>query len=240
MSKHVRVELRGIPHYTQGDHDGLCTYYAATMMMEALWPESFSGRFGKGQIRKGPGGVECKDPLFGQLGRGSDLKKEFYRWFFEGKSVEDAGGFLNKVAEQEETETRFTYREMKESPGGFKAIKDSIDRGLPVVLGWDTQDLGNHAVLVSGYEEGDCQWLVLHDPGGDTDAVEWSTLHSAKKSKLQVLFVEHNGLLPDKVVFEYPKDDPYSPKRTTFRWWKTTDGEQGWCDLKELRSKIAA
>jgi hypothetical protein len=33
-----QVELVGIPHYSQGDADGLCVYYAMSMMLAALHP----------------------------------------------------------------------------------------------------------------------------------------------------------------------------------------------------------
>ena len=55
------------------------------------------------------------------------------------------------------------------------ASTKSIDLGLPVILGWNTEDYGNHAVLVTGYWHGRDDWLLLNDPGGE-DRISWPVL----------------------------------------------------------------
>ena len=51
----------------------------------------------------------------------------------------------------------------------FEFIAKNIEDGLPVILGWETEDYGCHAVLVIGYWLGNETWLTIHDPGGLTE-----------------------------------------------------------------------
>lgn len=55
---------------------------------------------------------------------------------------------------------------------------------MPVILGWDTNDYGSHAVLVTGYWIGQEKWLITSDPGGGHE-VSWNSLKAQQ---------ERNGL----------------------------------------------
>ena len=83
-------------------------------------------------------------------------------------------------------------------------IVGSIDIGLPVMLGWNTEDYGCHAVLVTGYWIGGEKWLTIRDPGGSTE-VSWNSLKAQQKGngKFEVgLCSEHTGPRPMKSVTE--------------------------------------
>ena len=98
--------------------------------------------------------------------------------------------------------TRFRFKDREVTDETFYLIEDSIDKGLPVLIGWETDDYGNHAVLVTGYWHGDDDWLLLNDPGGET-RMSWQVLHSAAKAKLGVVRCDpqtHAGPRPDKAL----------------------------------------
>ena len=61
-----------------------------------------------------------------------------------------------------------------------ETIVGSIDEGLPVMLGWNTEDYGCHAVLVTGYWIGKEKWLKTADPGGGTE-VSWNSVKAQQK-----------------------------------------------------------
>ena len=81
------------------------------------------------------------------------------RWFFEGESVAELSNTLNNVMKQSGEASKFRARDRKPNDATFFAIADSIDVGLPVLLGWNTKDYGDHAVLVTGYWHGKDDWL---------------------------------------------------------------------------------
>ena len=57
--------------------------------------------------------------------------------------------------------TRFECRDETAHDNTFTdVVVGSIEKGLPVMLGWSTPDYGSHAVLVTGYWEGRERWLL--------------------------------------------------------------------------------
>ena len=186
-----QVELLNVPHYRQGQFDGLCLYYAGAMMLASLYPR-YSWNFGE-LVRKPGMRNKAHDPIFRHYAGeyreekpGSDDRYVLARWFFEGAHVTELSNTLNNCIKQSGETTRFHAREKKTNKATFFAIAESIDVGLPVLLGWNTKDYGNHAVLVIGYWHGKDDWLLFNDPSGDTQ-ISWQVLGRAAKGKLEVL-----------------------------------------------------
>ena len=121
----------------------------------------------------------------------------------------------------DESETRFDCVDLSRHDSTFdRTIVDSIDVGLPVMLGWNTEDYGCHAVLVTGYWIGKEKWLTLRDPGG-SDAISWDSLKAqqAGNGKFEVgLCMQHVGPRPLKSV---TKDD----EPVVYQWMPTQEYE---------------
>ena len=202
-----QVELLNVPHYRQGDFDGLCAYYSGAMMLASLYPR-FSMQFGELLAKRRPS-KRALDPMirhyegeYRKAGPGKDDRYILARTFYEGQYVQDVRETLNNVMKHEDESTRFEFRDRKVDDQTFYAIAKSIDRGLPALIGWETADYGNHAVLVKGYCHGDDDWLLLNDPGGTT-RMSWQVLRSAAKAELEVVLCKagtHSGPRPDKAL----------------------------------------
>lgn len=105
------------------------------------------------------------DPLIRQH-RGDDKRKVLAKWFYHGESIRRVVGILNVNVEMERFDTRLEFAEVDRRERTFDGcIVGSIDVGLPVMLGWNTEDYGCHAVLVTGYWIGNEKWLMTADPG---------------------------------------------------------------------------
>lgn len=159
MQRLPRVELLGIPSYRQGSFDSLCTYYTAAMMLSALFPGAdFIRSFGE-SARERASKYLSNDPLITHYG-GEDHRLVLARWFYQGEFVRKATTILNKVMRAEEQQTRFACQRESAHDNTFRdVIAGSIDEGLPVMLGWNTLDYGNHTVLATGYWEGRERWF---------------------------------------------------------------------------------
>ena len=202
-----QVELLNIPHYQQGDFDGLCSYYAGAMMLASLYPR-FSVEFGELHAKRGRRN-KAVDPIIQHFSGeyrdekpGKDDRYVLARWFYDGVYIKEVGDTLNRIMKHDSNTTRFRYKERKVNKGTFGVISRSIDKGLPVLIGWETNDYGNHAVLVKGYWYGDDDWLLLNDPGGET-RMSFQVLHQAVNAKIDVLDCDpctHSGPRPDKAV----------------------------------------
>lgn len=161
-TEYTDVELLNVPCYLQGSFDSLCAYYAGAMMLATLFPEH-SVKFGKGKSRAIARMSE--DPLISQfpVDGERDDRKVLAKWFYNGATIEDVVKTLNNVvrtsnyiADDMRDKTDFSYKRMKIETkrggttydGTFKFIAKNIRNGLPVILGWDTEDYGCHAVLV--------------------------------------------------------------------------------------------
>ena len=176
-------------------------------MLASLYPR-FSRDFGE-LVKKSGLRKRAHDPLirhyvgeYRAARPGKDDRYVLARWFFEGEYVTALSETLNNVMKESNEGTRFDSHDRDASSETFWAIAKSIDNGLPVILGWNTADYGNHAVLVTGYWHGVDDWLLLNDPGGDTE-ISWQVLRKAVEDKLDVLTCipkTHFGPRPDKAV----------------------------------------
>lgn len=226
-----KVELLNIPDYRQGTHDALCTYYSCAMLLATIHPE-YQSSFGVGERRR-KAGLVVDDPLIRYFPRDSvntTPEKAIASWFYGGAHIKTAHRLLNRVMRRDGHRTRFIYAEETKHDNTFEVVADSIDGGLPVVIGWDTEDFGAHTVLVRGYEIGQLHWFLLRDPGGD-ERISWESLKKTMNSRMCVLRVHpgrHDGLRPDKLTLR-------DSESLLERWWHK-EGKQDYFDIKELFS----
>jgi len=91
----TELRLLGIPHYSQGEADGLCLYYAMSMMLAALHPEYQS------QIHEPPRYKRMGSPVFQALRalvrREREFKNRVADWFFNGLRATEATRVLNRL-----------------------------------------------------------------------------------------------------------------------------------------------
>lgn len=224
-----RSELLNIPDYRQGTHDCLCTYYSCAMLLATIHPQ-YQEHFGVGSRRK-KAGLVVEDPLIKYFQRDSvntTPDKSLASWFYGGAHLHKAHQLLNRIMRKEGHRTRFTYIEETKHDNTFDNIADSIEQGLPVLVGWNTQDFGDHTVLVRGYEVGQQHWFLLRDPGGN-ERVSWESLKATMTTRMGVLRINperHDGLRPDKLTSK-------NHERRLERWWHK-NGKQGYFDIAEL------
>ena len=200
-AKGTEVELLNVPRYGQGTFDSLCAYYTGAMMLATLFPE-YAVQFGTAMSRATK--YMSLDPLIREYGV-EDNRKVLARWYYHGESIEKVVKILNANVARDEFGTRFQFMEMDRRERTFDdVIVSSIDEGLPVMLGWNTEDYGCHAVLVIGYWIGKEKWLMTADPGGGTE-VSWNSVKAQqeKNGKFEVgLCTSHTGPRPMKSVTE--------------------------------------
>ena len=108
--------------------------------------------------------------------------------------------------------TEFTCQSKNAVEGTFRnVIADSINSGLPVMLGWSTPDYGDHAVLIKGYWEGQEKWLLINDPAGDAQQISWDSLSQQRKQRFAVGLcnpASHTGYRPLKRTEAIPGRTP--------------------------------
>jgi hypothetical protein len=178
----TELRLLGIPHYSQGEADGLCLYYAMSMMLAALHPEYQS------QIHEPPRYKRMGSPVFQALRalvrREREFKNRVADWFFNGLRATEATRVLNRLfgdvtrpglsgptfirrSVRSRRLRRLKYARRKRSllrAWTVKHVFASLDRHLPVVVsgGW----LGSHAALIVGYQHrgGGGRWVCVQDP----------------------------------------------------------------------------
>lgn len=222
-----RVELLNVPLYHQGAHDGLCAYYSTAMMLAALYPKFVRdfGEVGRSRGRRRRTSTNGMlpgthgDPIIRNYSNRRDPKEILAMWFYEGEYVKKARIILNRIMKEENFKTRFDFKEKTARESTFREITESIDIGLPVMLGWDTEDFGCHAVLVTGYWHGNKKWFLLNDPGGDSE-VCWENLKEDKNSNFEVVTCRaetYRGPRPDKSITFSDGTD------TIFRWTPDQD-----------------
>lgn len=180
------VELLGVPSYRQGSFDSLCTYYTAAMMLSALFPGAdCTSCFGEAARERATKNLSS-DPLITHYSD-EDNRLVLARWFYQGEYVRKATAILNRIMRAEEKRTRFACRDESAHDKTFRdVIAGSIDQGLPVMLGWNTPDYGNHTVLVTGYWEGREKWFVINDPADDARQISWDSLKRQRTAKFEV------------------------------------------------------
>jgi hypothetical protein len=193
----ITVRLTGIALRQQGTHDSLCAYYSAAMLLCALRPE-FEELFDAPHVRQ--------DPLYANLPRrrGRSLERSVTDWLTSGVRTEALCTALNRAAADGSFRTRFRYREVPRSPATVDWIRAQIDHGMPLVLGWESREMGNHTSLVIGYEHfprSPSRWLRLLDPIRAQDTIEWGQLQRLARRPLEVIWCDaHDGARPDKLT----------------------------------------
>ncbi len=160
-----QVELIGIPHYSQGDADGLCVYYAMSMMLAALHPALGP------TIHDAPRYSRQGSPVLQavrRLYRSERLfKDKIADWFFNGMSTAEATRVLNELFQHHfrTDEMYFTRRPVRarrirrlkhsrrrhlvDRMWTVQEVLVAIARQLPVIV--TGGGLGLHAVLAIGY-----------------------------------------------------------------------------------------
>lgn len=210
------VELLNVPSYQQGSFDSLCTYYTTAMMLVTLFPE-YEANFG--QVR----GVRVakystEDPIFSNHSNG-DSRLALATWFYKGEHIRKSTTILNKLMKEKSATTRFQCLSKTAHDNTYTVtIKESIDEGLPVMMGWNTPDYGDHAVLVRGYWEGKEKWLLINDPGSGEDQISWNSLKEQKTTRFEIGICKsesHSGYRPLKRTTE---GTGKRQKTTTERW----------------------
>jgi hypothetical protein len=239
----TEVELLGIPRYTQGDHDSLCTYYACTMMLETIFPEARL-LFGKGRIQPGPASLSIEDPVFAEHSDYRNASNRYYltsRWFFDGMQISDALKAMNRYAFEvaKVNDLFFVQEDRTFSDKSFNRIKESIDKGLPILMGWWSTEFGEHTVVVSGYRESPDKFLLLRDPGSMKE-VSWERLQKTRTDRFDLAFVDATVFdklgrpRPDKSTTVRPLNDAYGATRRVERYWWAPDGLAGWYEVSSL------
>ena len=210
------VQLLGVPHYFQGTHDSLCTYYSAAMLLASLYPE-FQDFFGIG-ARRQKVGLKVYDPIMRFFPHAPKETKDrmLATWFYRGASLKNAMKALNSSMKANNLDTRFKYEQYKNLNSTFDIITNNIDRGLPMMAGWTTVDFGVHCVLVIGYKKESQNWLILNDTSGGKE-VCWEVLKRINKSRLEIVSVDkHEGPRPDRLTTFNSKR--FKPTQLD-RWW---------------------
>jgi Papain-like cysteine protease AvrRpt2 len=234
----TELRLLGIPHYFQGEADGLCLYYGMSMMLAALHPEYQS------QIHEPPRYKRLGSPAFQALrtlvSREREFKKRVADWFFDGLRATEATRLLNRLFEHVSPHgfsgavfvrrdvrarrlRKLKYARRKSSvlrAWTVKQVFESLDRHLPVLVsgGW----LGSHAALIVGYQHGgvDGRWVCVQDPA--LVRQEW---------------LDCRDIFVDDAEIIVPRQDAYFQRRppalvkqgtkSTVRDWSVADSAPG-------------
>lgn len=234
--------LQNIPFYRQGDHDGMCVYYSAAMLLVTLFPELHT-ELGEGTRRRRVGFVTT-DPILGGIAafRHENPERTLADWHWRGKQLKAVFRVLNRIAV--ERSGRKEYRALFQYFGkgtqwnaNEQRIRTSIEAGLPVMLGWTTRDLGRHCVLVFGYTDGSKggSWFHTRDPGGGED-VFWETLEKVSEGSPELIVPDPAiwlDMRPDALCFA-TKPAGNIVDRHLVRWWPDAEKVPGWRDVREL------
>ena len=211
------VELLNLPDYKQGEFDNLCTYYTGAMMLATLFPV-YAAHFGSSGERTTK--RMSKDPIIGNYSK-ADHRHVLAKWFYRGEWIGELVKILNAVMKGDGRETEFAYRRGNPSSDStLRTIVESINEGLPVMLGWSAKDYGCHAVLVTGYMMGKEEWLITNDPGGGNREIGWNSLRTQQDRRFEVgLCTYHVGPRPMKcttarqgetqTILQWSKDGEY-------------------------------
>ena len=222
-----RVELLSVPFYRRGSFDSLCVYYTSAMMLTSLYPQ-YAKEFGATARERATRNMS-DDPLIKNYSK-EDHRQILARWFYQGEHVRKATTILNKIMRLDGHRTRFTYKSETAHDNTFHdVIAGSINCGLPVMLGWNTPDYGNHAVLVIGYWKDRERWLLINDPECDAHQISWDSLKKQKRENFQVGLCKpetHMGYRPTKsvepavgsaAIFSRWTGDEYRPVEQEFK-----------------------
>lgn len=195
-AQHKTVKLVGITGRQQGSHDSFCAYYSAAALLCALRPE-FNDSFEAENVRA--------DPLFSGVKRrrGETLEKLVASWLVSGMELRRVTGALNNACNGT-IKTHFRHRFVARSERNYDSICTKVDEGLPSLLAWDGREIGNHTVVVVGYEwhaRSRSRWLRVIDPIQMQEILEWGQLEALAQSPLEVVeCTRHDGARPDKMT----------------------------------------
>ena len=179
------VELLNVPWYSQCAFDGLCAYYTGAMMLSALFPE-YNTRFGKNARQRTTKHVSDDPLVIHHPNNKGDDRHALARWFYMGEYIKTVTKTLNNIMKADKRGVEFEFqRKDRRTKTRFRTITESIDLGLPVMLGWNANDYSSHAVLVTGYWEGVEKWLTLNDPGGMPE-ISWDSLERQMEGGLEI------------------------------------------------------
>jgi hypothetical protein len=169
--KSTYTEIIGVPHYQQGDADGLCVYYAMSMVLVALYPEYYR------TIHIPPRGKKGVSPIFLMLKKIAQDNKIFHesigKWYFNGMKLSDATRILNEIASKSYKKVRKDYflnypvqcRNIEKRNKVWKVseICNALSWHLPVIIAGGR--LQSHAVVAVGWgKEGKKYWITYQNP----------------------------------------------------------------------------
>jgi hypothetical protein len=227
------VRLLGIPEFYQGSHDAMCTYYAGAMLLAGLRPEmEDSLDFENPRVDDNP--IIANSPRHGS----QTIEGLFINWIKHGSGLDSLCKSLNRVCENSQTdgiETCFEHFRRKRIPRTYADIVKLIDDGLPCIIGWDSDELGSHAVVVTGYDYyRHSRWLLLNDPSDANAKLEWDQLRALTHGKLDLIAcINHNGVRPDRLTTKRSRNQAIVSRQLE-RWWLTTDDRRQYVDLYPL------
>ncbi len=201
------VRLTGIRLREQGTHDSFCAYYAAAMLLCTVRPE-LDDDFDAVNVKH--------DPLFSHLPRAPrrSIERTVADWLTTGVRFGPLARSLNaaclphkKSKKPNKVTTRFRARRMPFGARALELLRSNVDMGLPCVLGWESQELGNHTVLVIGYDRhvrrSGHRWLRVLDPTRGQDIIEWGQLARVATAPADIIWcTRHDGVRPDKLSVE--------------------------------------
>jgi len=201
-TRRTTVRLTGIRHRVQGTHDSFCAYYAAAMMLCTLRPEK-DDDFDATHV--------ARDPLFSNLPRPrrQSLDHAVATWLTTGVYFGPLARALERACDER---SRFRASRSPWSDRTLDSIRDAIDRGLPTILGWESRELGNHTVLVIGYDRivgrERHRWIRALDPTRGQDVIEWGQLARVATAPADVIAcTAHDGVRPDKLTIERDREN---------------------------------
>jgi hypothetical protein len=191
------VQLVGLRLREQGTHDSFCAYYSAAMQLCTLRPE-MGDEFDAVHVKN--------DPLFRHLPRrkGQSLERAVASWLTTGVHFKPLARALSVACKGT---TRFRARRTRCTTTALEFVRSNVDEGLPVVLGWESAELGNHTVLVVGYDRGprrtSLRWLRVLDPTRGQDIIEWGQLARVVTAPVDIIWcAKHDGVRPDRLTTE--------------------------------------
>lgn len=160
------VELVGVPHYSQGDADSLCVYYATSMLLAALNPAYAAS------IHEAPRYMRLGSPVFRGLRSlyASDRQytNKLADWFFRGMTIPEATKILNHIFQSERGSRQVFFRRHRVRARRVGRLKYSRKRrslariwtanDVLAAISWHLPVLvagggvGAHAVVAIGYK----------------------------------------------------------------------------------------
>src|SRR5262249_40417203 len=156
-----------------------------------------------------------EDPLFANMPGRRAPARVAAEWLAGGARLDDIARALSRAARP----TRFVFHRR----ASLDAVRASIDQGLPMVLGWESRELGNHTVVAVGYDDSarsPRRWLRVLDPIRSVESLEWSQLVGLASPVEAIACAAHQGWRPDRLTVE--RDRSNTLIKTTIHRWDPT------------------